>query len=247
MIPTLSVKSNVGQLARRIGVERQDIPKRTATALTRTASEVRKGLQDEMRRVFDRPTRFTLNSLFLKGARANDLTAVVWLKQRNSLGGPHYLEPQIFGGKRPLKPFERRLRAIVVLLPGWYVVPGERAKLDSSGNMSRGQLVQILSQLRAIGLAGQGSDAQPTGSKRSRRNVKRAGVFFAGRPNKASPLGVWQRVGNGARPVLIFVRGVRYQSRFKFYEVSERISRRQFPLQFERAARESAARKSLIR
>jgi hypothetical protein len=247
MIPTLSVKSNIAQLARDLRIEREDLPKRVATALTRTAIEVRKGLRDEMQRVFDRPTPYTLNSFFVKPATAADLTAIVWLKERNVLGGPHYLEPQIFGGARTLKPFEQRLQRIGALPAGMFVVPGEGAKLDRYGNMNRGQLVQILSQLRAFTEAGY--DAHPTKSRRSQRNVAKAGRFFVGRPGGGRlPLGVWQRIGKGAhnlKPVLIFVRGPRYSARFKFYEVSERIAKREFPLQFERAAREAAMRRAL--
>lgn len=269
MLPVLRVKSNVRDLALRLGVEATDIPKRVATALTRTALEVRKDLRTEMLRVFDRPTPFTLNSLFVRPATATPgggsgfvsragssgawlqaqyLTATVWLKGRGAFDDSSHLEPQIFGGARPPKPFEERLRRIGVLPDGMFAVPGEGARLDRYGNMSRGQLVQILSQLRAIGLAGQGSDAQPTSSRRSRRNVKKAGTFFVGRPGGGRlPLGVWQRIAGQLKPVLIFVRGPRYQARFKFYEVAERTARREFPLQFERAAAEAAARRALPR
>ena len=246
MLPVLRVKSNVRDLALRLGVEARDIPKRTATALTRTALEVRKDLRAEMLRVFDRPTPFTLNSLFVKPATMQDLSAVVWLKERSLFGGQHYLEPQIFGGARPIKPFEERLRRIGALPDGMFAVPGEGARLDRYGNMSRGQLVQILSQLRAFTEAG--FDAHPTASRRSKRNIRKAGTFFVGRPGGGKlPLGIWQRIAGQLKPVLIFVRGPRYQGRFKFYEVAERVARREFPLQFERAAAEAAARRALPR
>ena len=246
MLPTLSVKSNVAGLAARIGVEAKDIPKRTATALTWTAKEVRDGLRAEMKRVFERPNPYTLSSLYLKPATARDLTALVWFKDKHILSKQHYLEPQIFGGARVLKPFEERLRRIGLLTPGWYAVPGRAARFDAYGNMSRGQLVQILSQLRAIGLAGQGSDAQPTNSPRSRRNLKRAGQYFVGRPgNGRLPPGVYLRRKDTVLPVLIFVKGVLYQKRFDFYGVAERISQREFPLQFAKAAAQAAARKAL--
>lgn len=244
MVPRLSVKSNVAQLARNLGVEREALPRRIATALTRTAQEVRKGLQAEMPRVFDRPTKFTLNAFFMRGANARDLTAVVWLKGTDVFGSPHYLEPQIFGGGRPLKPFEKRLQRARILPVGMYAVPGEGARLDSYGNMSRGQLVQILSQLRTF--TESGFDAHPTQSRRSRRNVKRAGQIFAGRPGGGrAPLGVWQKTGKGLKPLLIFVRAPTYRPRLDFYGISERIGRMQFPMQFERAAREAAARRAL--
>jgi hypothetical protein len=263
MFPTLSVKSNVAELARNLQLERQDIPKRTATALTRTALEIRKGLKSEMERVFDRPTRHALNAFFVQPATASAaggsgfvsaagsggnrvqaqyLKAVVWLKAQSVLSDYHYLEPQIYGGARRLKPFEERLRRAGLLPEGMAVVPGERAQLDRYGNVSRGQLVRILSQLRTFTEGGY--DAHPTRSKRSRRNRRRAGEYFVGRPgNGAGPLGVWQRVGKGARPVLIFVRQPHYSARLKFFDVAERIAAREFPIQFARAAAEAAARR----
>lgn len=251
ILPSFSVKSNVAQLAQSLRIEREDLPKRVATALTWTALEVRKSLREEMQRVFDRPTPFTLNAFFVKPATMADLTAVVWLKNRTVEDWmnvkPHYLEPQVFGGARPLKPFEARLQRAGILPAGMFAVPGEGARLDQYGNMSRGQIVQILSQLRTF--TESGFDAHPTGSARSRRNVAKAGQFFVGRPGGGKlPLGVWQRAGRGARqlkPVLIFVRAPRYSERLKFYELAERTAQREFPIQFERAAREAAARRTL--
>lgn len=260
MIPSLSVKSNVAELVRDLQIEREDIAKRTATALTWTAQQVRNGLRPEMQRVFDRPTPFTLNSFFVQPASASPnaamytsprgatmtplyLRAIVWLKGMSALSDDHYLEPQIFGGSRKLKPFEARMRRSGLLPEGMAVVPGERAKLDRFGNISRGQLVQILSQLRTFTEGG--FDAHPTKSKRSKRNRRRAGDFFVGRPgNGRGPLGVWQRVGQGARPVLIFVRMPRYSERLRFFEVAESIAAREFPIQFARAAAQAAARRA---
>ena len=244
MIPRLSVKSNVRQLAASLGIERQDLPKRIATALTRTAVEARKELREEMKRVFDRPKPFTLNSVYYEIATAISLTSAVGLKELDIFGRPHYLEPQIFGGVRPLKPFEVRLQRAGLLPAGMYTVPGQGVKLDSYGNISRGQIVQILSQLRTFTEAG--FDPHPTQSRRSKANVKRAGRFFVGRPGGGRlPLGVWQRVGLKLQPVLIFVRSPKYAQRFKFHETAERVGRTQFPLQFERAAREASARRAI--
>lgn len=44
-----------------------------ATALTRTAQDVREAVRQELPRVFDRPTPYTLNSLFVRPATAQRL------------------------------------------------------------------------------------------------------------------------------------------------------------------------------
>lgn len=238
MLPPLRLRQRGIDIAKHLQVARQDLPKRHATALTRTAFAVAQAEQQEMRRVFDRPTPFTLRSLKVETATARDLTAVVYFKQTRATSDQHYLEPQVAGGQRPFKRFEQRLQRIGVLPRGMYAVPGSGARVDKYGNMSSGQLVQILSQLRAFSEAG--FDAHPTASKRSRRSVKRAGVYFAGRPGGGRlPLGVWQKKGNKIVPVLVFVNAPQYRARFAFYDIGHRIAAARFPIEFERAVREA--------
>ena len=51
--------------------------------------------------MFDRPTRYTQNSLFLQPATKQKREARVWVKDTER--PDHYLLPQINGGNRPLK------------------------------------------------------------------------------------------------------------------------------------------------
>ena len=69
-----------------------------ATALTRTAVEVKDALRAELPRVFDRPTPYTLNSLFVKPARADRLQAETYFKDDSAGSGTpatKYLLPQV--------------------------------------------------------------------------------------------------------------------------------------------------------
>jgi len=221
----------------------------TAVALTRTAQDVRADEKQGMQSAFDRPTPFTLNALFLKPAKKTDLTARVWLKDYY---GPNFLMPQIEGGGRPQKRFEQLLMQRGLLKANERVVPGAGAKLDSYGNMSRGQIVQILSQLQAFNVSG--FDANATGSKRSKAKRARESYFFstgkgtrpfgrrswkAGRKVQHLERGVWVRMEFGAThtvvlPVLLFVSGVRYRKRYPFLEIAEATVQRQFPGHFDR-------------
>ena len=63
-------------------LEREQLPFAAAFALTKTAEEIKKQLQAEMREVFDRPTRYTINSLFLEAATKDRMQARVWIKDR---------------------------------------------------------------------------------------------------------------------------------------------------------------------
>ena len=67
----------------------QDLPRQlrfaAVLAITRTAKRVADAEVDEMRDVFDRPTPFTLRSVFVKGARPETPFAEVGIK--NDSGG----------------------------------------------------------------------------------------------------------------------------------------------------------------
>jgi len=80
---------------------KRQIPFATAIAITQITKQVKEDEEKEIVRVFDRPTRFTRNSIFMQRATKMDLTAQVWLKDLASPRFQHYLEPQIDGGSRP--------------------------------------------------------------------------------------------------------------------------------------------------
>jgi len=239
----IDVRGDVSAIARQLDAQQKRIPIATAIALTKTAVKVREALYAEMRQVFDRPTPYTLNSLYLKPATPARLQARVWLKDDTFKGTPatKYLDPQIRGGDRNLKRFERALRAIGALPPGWFAVPGSGAVLDAFGNMDRGQLVRVLSYLRAFGE--QGYKANMTATSRKRFTKRTRLSYFVGRPGKGGnkfPLGVWERIdfgqaGGAVRPVLIFVQRVSYTPLLKFFEVGNRVASDTFPTELRKA------------
>jgi hypothetical protein len=142
-----------------------------ATALTKTAQAVKVAQQAEMRDVFDRPSPYTLGAVFVDRARADKLEARVGIA--NSPGGRgrpaiKYLRWQINGGQRTLKAYERALMRAGALPDDMRTVPGQFAKLDAYGNISAGQIRQILSQLR-IELSSGASSALPVMSRGDRK------------------------------------------------------------------------------
>ncbi|WAR46954.1 hypothetical protein [Methylomonas rapida] len=78
-------------IARHLDGYRSQIPFATSLAINRTADLVRKAIVAEMKRVFDRPTPFTLNSLYVSPSNKDKLEAVVWLKDGNDVvkAGPY--------------------------------------------------------------------------------------------------------------------------------------------------------------
>lgn len=214
----------------------KDAPFVTAYALTKTGQDIRDAELVSMKDVFDRPTRFTLNSLFLKPATKTDLVAEVFFKEGfGSIPAWRYLGPQVEGGARAHKSHEKRLIAAGHMRSDEFAVPGKGVKLDQFGNIPGSTIERILSQLQAAG--GSGYQANATNSARSKAK-RRSSQYFVLRPgsnsvraNRQVAPGIYYRQGTtGMVPVIMFVRAPRYQKRFPFYEIAERVFNDKIPL-----------------
>lgn len=205
---------------------------------------VRAALQHEMRDSLDRPTQFTLNSIaLLKPATREDPSAVIDFKDVAGGARPasDYLRWQVHGGQRRLKAFEVALRSIGALPGGYFAVPGSGAKFDAYGNVSRGQIVAILSYFKAFPEDGRGWKMNATAATRARmaRGTRtRPGYrYFVGRPGGRGQLGIYQdvRLAPGVRdllPVFIFVQWTRYESRLDLAYAAQLAVERNAPAMF---------------
>jgi len=223
-------------------LERNQIPFAMALTLTQTAKMVERRLVDEIRTVFDRPTRWTTNSLRVFPATKQKLVARVWMKNEADGGGippTKWLTPHVYGGQREDKRSEKLLRAKGLLPSGMYIVPGRDAKLDGFGNIGRGQIQKIMSGLAAQ----QDSYSNSTDSRRSRGNLNRFFVMRRG----GQAIGVAERTGKGKdriKMLLAFVSRPGYRKDFDFFAIADREAEDQLPIQFELAlARALATRR----
>lgn len=166
-----------------------------ATALTRTAVQVRDKVQQHARQVLDKPTPYTIRQLRYVAATAAKPVAAVGFNVApiqdvfgnvvafRDLGSGEtpagkYLQFQTEGGRRNLKRFERALQTVGVLPAGWFAVPGERAKMDAYGNQSIGELRQILSWFDAAELvAGSRQNMREAGREKRRKGTRRTAGF----------------------------------------------------------------------
>lgn len=230
-------------------IQKQQLPYASALALTRTAQYARRQVIAEMRRDFDRPKPITVNEergpLYLKTAsykRANDY-AEVRIKDTSFKSDPPlaWLSPEVRGGARIEKRSEYLLRKAGLLPNGYYAVPGAGARMDKYGNMSTGQVQQILAAL------GGSRDTQQNASVRSKARNKAIGTYFlASRTRRATSHlaeGVWQRSGLATvKPVLVFVKGApRYRKRISFFETCDQVARFRFPIEFHVAMKQAIA------
>lgn len=209
------------------GIPARVIPYAASTALTRTAQRAAKeDLPVEMRRVFDRPTPYTLNSLFVKPSTAQTLSARVMVKDTAGSGvvPEKFLQPEVEGGGRREKGIEKALRYAGILRSGERVVPSLDMKLDAFGNVPGARVRSILASVEKSG-------------GKTAKGRKGSGVFAA---QIGKTRGIWQRKGNGkARsltPLFIFTTAQpQYTQRLDFTGVAERVAQKHFRTEFANA------------
>lgn len=225
------------------------IPYAASTALNRVASAGRRDIQETMTRVFDRPNKWTINSPRVFSAKKDRLVASVYVKDdapNNGTRPEDYLLPNVVGGPRKEKRFERNMRYAGILARGHFAVLGQGAKLDQYGNLSKGQIQKILTATKSNFDPAQNR----TKSARSRKNARTAQFFVGGLPtvsivggemvktaSRIKTPGIYERVGRGIRPVLIFTsKRPNYRKRLDFDQIVEARAKQDFAAEFERAA-----------
>ncbi len=230
---TLRIDHDFDKLQRRLKqIHRKEIPFATSVALNRTAQKVKQAEIAEMKRVFDRPTRWPLQGLHVVDASKENLEASVHFKDFAGKGVPagRYLHAQVYGGPRRQKSSEKQLQAAGTMGNAGYWVPGPGAPLDAHGNVPGSVINRILSQVKAR------QDPSQNETARSRKRNKRAPRYFAIGPGQRLTAGIWERQGKQIKLVLIFVpRAPQYDKRFDFYGVANRTMKKVFPKEFSRA------------
>lgn len=133
-----------------------------------------------------------------------------------------YLLPNIEGGRRGQKTFERRLASDSGVNAYW--APGDGVKLTGAGNLTSEQIQDIAGKLS--------------------RSDKFNGVFVGAPKNMPNaPFGIWARVtrgrgrnaSRGLTPLLVRIEQPNYKKRFDFHGVAERHVQRIFDEEFRRA------------
>lgn len=234
----LTVRKTAGNLADVVAaipnVPRRVIPYAASTALTRVAKHAAtQVLPGEMRKSFDNPTAYTLNSLRIEPSTVKTLSARVMVKDQAAGHAPqNFLLPGVEGGERRHKGMEGALRYQGILRNSQFAVPGSGASLDANGNVSGAQVRTILSALKNI-RGGVGAKGQRAG-----RGKKLANDLFAGKPNGGSrPEGIWRREGRRLRMLFAFAeKAPSYSQRLDFNGVVQKVALDRFRPEFERAA-----------
>jgi len=240
--------------ARLRGLSEKKIRVAAVAALNSAAFKAAKATQDEMSKVFDRPTPWVIGGVRYRKANKDTLTASVDFERWGNKAGvsvDKVLNAQITGGQRRHKRHEVALSRVGILPPGFAIVPGVGAEIDAYGNMAASQIRQILSFFQAAqmtsGYSGnmtqRRKDALAKGNKRTgavgfeyfvvqpgqRRQFQRSNGKTG--THKMQP-GIYQRFylahGTAIKPVMIFVRMPAYKKILDFYGLAERVAMAEF-------------------
>lgn len=209
----------------------------TSSALNDTAFDAKKRLAEHAKRVFKTPRNVTINAGFVfNRASVDKLQARFGLKDFLPKGtAPDvYLRPQIYGGGRGQKRFEK---AIIRKFPSFgrstYFVPATQNTefLDRTGDLRGSVVTQMLSHLQAFG---------EQGYKGNIKNPKRAlyfPVIHRGDYGMLAP-GIYKRDAIGSENFKAVVYAVKrepqYRKRFYYFETVEKAARMTFPISFTR-------------
>lgn len=188
-----------------------------AKALTRTAQAVQRAIPAELDKALDRPTEFTKRGTYMSPAKRDNLVAVVGFKDKQA----RYMRYQVEGGTR--SPTARGIK-----LPGNVV-------LDQHGNIPRG----LIAKLIAAAQSGKyGAGVKKRLGINGKGNAPANLSLFYGQPKNRPdlPVGIYRRIGSGIVPVVVFSqKPAKYQPRFKFKELAERVVRDTFAKEFDAA------------
>lgn len=209
-----------------------EIPTALRNATNDLARESIKIEQDEMRRVFDRPTPFILKGLRLKTKATKERpTAEVWFKDvyqsKISSGGRDFvlstLTPHIpgFPTGRAQKGMERALIRRGYMRQGEHLVPSRTMALDRYGNVSGSTASKMLNDIGVfLGTPGFTSTTRASkvkyiwGEMRSRNGGTVRGIWLGSR---------FRRSGNSAALQMVVVgKSPTYRKRFDFAGVAKR-------------------------
>ena len=245
MAIAIDVRADIKGATRHMNrVQRKQIPFATARALQVVGKASQVELKKEIKRVIDRPTRFTVNSPQVWGPRfgvkitnlsalKKNPTIIVQLRDEASGGTApaKYLLPLVEGGRRKHKGFERALIRAGIMRSDEYAVPGDDVRLNKFGNLTKGSITKMLSQLQASPDPLQNA----TGSARSKSKRRTQGYFIM-----RGFRGVMVRTSRRAFTVfLAFVRQPRYRKRFRFRRTVEGVVRFRFRREFTNQLRKA--------
>jgi hypothetical protein len=222
-------------------LEQSQVPFATSKAINETAYQIRQQWAGIAPKVFKSPVRLTVKAAMYKKGTKSKPAAEIFIRDEAFKGNSpaQYLRAQVLGGQRRRKGYENALERIGALPQGQYTVPGKYADIDSNGNIRSGQLVSILSQLKALHDSYQ-HETVDSREKRQKKERRAGGVttdYMALNTAGSRKGGIYKvmnfnfggKVKKAIRPVLIFVSRAFYRKRYDIFEMAQTVASRRMP------------------
>lgn len=227
---SVDAKPELEQLSRALSeLGSRQLPFVLALAATETAKLVKSGTRKVMSQRLDRPTEYTLNSIFTVPANKTGKSAVVGYKDKGSgVTAGDFMQTPVRGGVLKAKRLDKALQARGLLKNGQRAIPLP-AIMNDEGNV-KGRLVKRI--LKSL-------DASSSGTAPKRRKSSKASSYFVAEVGGTN--GIWERkiVGagdEGIRPVFIFSdEAPRRRKVLPFFAVAENIVKANYMREFSSA------------
>jgi len=219
----VEITTNIDKYVKRFGpATEKQFQRATLNALNDVAFQSKKDLRAYAESVFDNPIGLTKNPALVEKAKLTPAGAEarVYLKGRGDMaakgsGPAEYLRAQITGGKRRDKRSERLLK-IKGILPAGYQMAPTQAYQNRFGNITKGMMQKILSDLQSYVYSGTVEQNRPYRYRKSKlakrakykttKGGKTVGRFFVvpvrgKRGGKTAAPGIYER--KGGKPVMV--------------------------------------------
>ncbi|MEP2977974.1 MAG: hypothetical protein ABJO86_00725 [Lentilitoribacter sp.] len=187
----------------------------------------RMAAQGQMRGDLHNPTPFALRGIVFERATKRELSGRVVMyrhkARHGNLPAAVFLGPNVEGGVRSHKAFEKQLISRGYMLSSEYAVPASGIRLNRYGNVTQGMLNKIMSGIK-IEYRGAGASRVPS-SRRGKTKAKRSGRYFVARRGSALPPGIYFEKPNKKRTIVAiftFRDQVHYKKRFDFAPAVQR-------------------------
>lgn len=207
------------------------MPSVLARGLTETAKDVKEQVNGWLPRLLDRPTPYTMKSLFVFPAEKNDLRAAVAFRSEvygrqprhfmDQVHASRSMRAQVYGGRRELKASEKRLLANGITKDGrQFLIPAKGAKIDRYGNVPGSFMNKVLYGGVKMGSASQGYEYP---MNRRTQGESKYGQYFVLKKNFGhTPVGIFKNMGKKKppMPVFLFASKADYKSRIPFEQIA---------------------------
>ncbi|MGK0269493.1 MAG: hypothetical protein ACI88H_000124 [Cocleimonas sp.] len=207
-------------------LEKEQLPFALALTATWTAQDIQAEEKKVIAHVFDNPSPYVINSVRVKAARKDNPIAAVWVNDGSTGKGGNIAETlsaEIWGGRRKPKGFTQVMRTKGILKSNQYLSAAPNARRNQYGNISKASLKKVISDLE--------NPNNPKG------RVKYFMLDDDSGAGSAWNNVIWKKLGrNDMEPFLIISdEAPSYKKRLPFFEVAERILKKQIPINFEKA------------